>query len=240
MRPATTALLALLVAGAALGKVSAASLGISPLELTVPADGRSTIVRLRNQADEEVLVQVVAVEWREPGEIDAAPLAHNILVVPPVMKLQAMGRQVIRVALRRPSKEPIEQAYRLLITEVPSASPQLQNGLFFAARMNLPLFVTPNGAAPSPVWKIREMPDGAAELVLRNEGQAHLRVSKLALHEPGDALSFIRIDEGVYALPGKEHSWRLDQPVHALPEMIQVRAETQLGELVMPLNQVRE
>ena len=51
-------------------------------------------------------------------------------------------------------------------------------------RLSLPVFVTPPGAVPKPVWSLR-IEQGAARLVLVNDGGAHLQVRRIVLHASG-------------------------------------------------------
>ena len=90
---------------------------------------------------------------------------------------RAGAEQVIRLALRQPLTSDTEAAYRLLITEVPRAVGDGTQGVSFALRLNLPVFVTPEGALPQPSWSL-ERDGGGARLTLGNEGNAHVRVQQ--------------------------------------------------------------
>jgi fimbrial chaperone protein len=213
----------------AAGLAVAGTLNVSPVKLALPPDGKPEVLRLQNPGGRPTLVQVEAIAWAEPDQLDAAPRTDELLAVPPVFELAADGSQTIRVALRRPWTAPVERAYRLLITEVPSALDQGGGGLAFAVRLNLPVFVTPPGAAPAPAWSLRRTADGAAELVLANDGRAHLAVSRIELAAAGGGAPLLASELPVYALAGAEQRWPLDRPYDSLPTELRVQAETSQG-----------
>jgi fimbrial chaperone protein len=162
------------------------------------------------------------------------PTTGDILAVPPVFEIAAGAEQVIRLALRRPLTSGTEQAYRLLITEVPRAVGGDQ-GVAFALRLNLPVFVTPDGAAPAPAWSL-ERDGGGAKLTLGNQGSAHVRVRSVALFQDGGAEPVFVSDEGGYVLAGRERSWQLDLGRLKSGAPLTVRAETDRGEIEAPVD----
>jgi fimbrial chaperone protein len=225
---------ALAVAGSlALGTAQAGTLKVSPIKVTLPADGRTEVIRLRNPDPRSTLVQVQAIEWAAAEDLDTARRTDEILAVPPIFELKANSEQVIRLALRNPGSTAVEKAYRLLITEVPE---EIDNGgVSFAVRLNMPLFVTPKGAEPEPVWRFGYTRSGEAELVLANHGNAHLMVKSLALRGAGDSKTLFETDRFVYALAGTEQRWSLGYGQQALPKSLEVHAETNLGPQQAPV-----
>ena len=207
-------------------------LGVTPIRVDLAANGSPTVVRVRNEGEESVLVQVEAVQWGV--DVDAAARAGEVIAAPPIFELGGLAEQVLRVALRSPLDEPVERAYRLLITEVPRATGPA-NALTFAVRLNLPIFVTPQGAAPEPVWSMRQGAGGRAELVLVNRGNAHIRVQDLALKAEGRSEPVFASEGAAYALAGETQVWSLEKPLAALPPVLEVSVETNLGPLVAPV-----
>lgn len=213
----------------------AATLQVSPVRITISADGTAGVVRLHNQSDVPTLVQVEALAWNEAADLSEIARTSEILAVPPVFEIAAGAEQLIRLALRRPLTSGTEQAYRLLITEVPRAVGGGLQGVSFALRLNLPVFVTPEGALPQPTWSLRR-DGGAAKLTLGNQGNAHVRVRSIALFEDGGAQPVFVSDEGGYVLAGRERSWQLDLARLKAGASLTVKAETNLGELEAPVD----
>jgi fimbrial chaperone protein len=219
-------LIACLVSASAL----AATLQVSPVRITINADGRAGIVRLQNDSDTPTLVQVEALTWDETEDPSNVARTDEILAVPPVFELAPDASQVIRLAVRRPVTSGTEVAYRLLITEVPRDVGDAAQGVSFALRLNLPVFVTPDGAAPAPAWSL-ERNGGVAKLILGNQGNAHVRVRSVQLFQDGVAAPVFVSDDGGYVLAGAERSWQLDLARLKAGASLTVKAETNLGEL---------
>jgi fimbrial chaperone protein len=213
----------------------AATLQVSPVRIAISADGKAGVVRLHNQSDVPTLVQVEALVWNETADLSQVPTTSEILAVPPVFEIAAGAEQLIRLALRKPLTSGTEQAYRLLITEVPRVVGDGSQGVSFALRLNLPVFVTPEGALPQPSWSLQR-DGGGAKLTLGNQGNAHVRVQSIALFEDGGANPVFVSDEGGYVLAGRERSWQLDLASLKAGASLTVKAETNLGELEAPVD----
>jgi fimbrial chaperone protein len=222
--------LACLVACLVSASAVAATLQVSPVRISISADGRAGIVRLHNQSDQPTLVQVEALTWNETEDLAEVPRTGEILAVPPVFELAGGAEQVIRLALRRPLTSGTEQAYRLLITEVPREVGDGSQGVSFALRLNLPIFVTPDGAAPQPIWSL-DLAGGGSKLTLGNQGSAHVRIQSIALFADGGADPVFVSDDGGYVLAGRERSWQLDLGRLKAGTSLTVEAETNLGKL---------
>ena len=220
------ALLALLLVAFPLPAL-AASLTVAPTRIDLAGDDRAEVVTLRNNAAEAVMVQVQTFAWSDgPATADLTP-TRDVLAVPPVFELAPAGSQIIRVALRAPEAGERERAYRLLITEVPRGGGG-GTGVRFALRLSLPVFVTPPGAAPRPVWSV----GGSGverRLVLRNEGAAHLQVRRITLAQAQGERGTSVIETPAYVLAGQEHAWPL--PGALGTGALQIEAETSVGPL---------
>ena len=206
--------------------VWAAALSVAPTRVELGPDDRSAVVTLQNDGSEAVMLQVQTFAWpRTPATSDLEP-TRDILAVPPVFALAGKGKQIIRVALRGPPPADREQAYRLLITEVPRGGGN-DTGVRFALRLSLPVFVTPPGAAPLIGWTIVHT-DGSPQLALDNRGTAHLQVRRITLRAPGRSQPLQTIEDGAYLLSGQSITWALTELATA-QRTLQLEAETNLG-----------
>jgi fimbrial chaperone protein len=212
----------------------AGTLTVWPVSVALEAAGKATVVNLVNPGGSGMLVQVEMFAWEDNAEVEALEATRDLLVVPPVFEVAAQSTQIIRLALRKPLDLDREAAYRLVITEVPREVGQ-QEGISFALRLNLPVFVTPEGALPQPTWSVQR-DGGGAKLTLDNEGNAHVRVRSVALFEDGGAQPVFVSDEGGYVLAGRERSWQLDLGSLKAGASLTVKAETNLGELEAPVD----
>ena len=216
-----------------LGTAEAGTLKVSPIKVFLPTSGETEVIRVKNPDPTPTLVQVQAVEWAEAEDLDEAKRAEEILAVPPIFEMAPNSEQVIRLAHREKGGSAIEKAYRLLITEVPEEVDE--GGIAFAVRLNMPLFVTPNGAVPEPEWRFQYSRSGEAQLILANRGKAHLMVKSLELREQGSTAPIFQTDQFAYALAGTEQRWSLGYGQQALPENLEVLSETHLGPQQSPV-----
>jgi fimbrial chaperone protein len=213
---------------AAVRLAGAASLTVAPTRIDLAGGETSAAVTLQNNDADDVMVQVQTFAWPAgPATADLLP-TRDLIAVPPVFEMAGGGRQIIRVALRAPLGGPQEHAFRLLITEVPRGG-QRATGVRFALRLSLPVFVTPTGAEPHPVWSLQASGRNAAMLVLRNEGSAHLQVRRIAWWPEGEAHASTSIDAPAWVLAGREQGWALPAGAGAGP--LQIEAETSIGPL---------
>lgn len=211
----------------------AATLGVSPTRIELAPGRPAAVLTLTNSGDAPLLLQVETFAWRgSPATADLEP-SRAIVAVPPLLRLGPGDRQIVRVARRSETPLAVEETFRLLVTEVP-AGDAAPGGVRLALRMSLPVFVTPAGAIAEPSWRAELGPSGAS-LVVANRGRAHLHVRRLELAAGGRP---IRADDSpVYVLAGKEHRWLLAGARLEGARALQVRAETNLGDLdlVVPL-----
>ncbi|MFL5337075.1 MAG: molecular chaperone [Geminicoccaceae bacterium] len=204
-----------------------ASLSVAPTRVELGPGDPAGVVTLQNNAAEPVMVQVQTFAWPRTAASDDLEPTRELLAVPPVAELPGNGKQIIRVALRASLTGNREHAYRLLITEVPRGGSS-GTGVRIALRLSLPVFVTPPGAAPKPVWSLRQE-QGIAHLVLVNDGNAYLQVRRIVLHAPGRPTPAQTIESPAYILAGQEHSWPL--PAGTAATTLQLEAETNVGPL---------
>jgi fimbrial chaperone protein len=211
----TALLSASFLAGEA-ASVRSASLSVAPTRLELGPDDTMAVVTLQNNADTPVTVQVQTFAWpRTPATDDLEP-TRELVAVPPVVALPPNGKQLIRVAPRARADGAVERSYRLVITEVR-----------FALRLSLPVFVTPEGARPQPLWSA--LADGKELLLeLANRGTAHLQLRRILLRARGRADPVQVIEAPGYVLPGQTQTWPLGDAARA-QTTLQLQAETNLG-----------
>jgi fimbrial chaperone protein len=229
-----SAILLAAIMSLAFGGASAGSLTVWPVGVTLGADGKPQVVNLVNEGDVGSLVQVEMFAWDDNAEVEAMEATRDLLAVPPVFEVAAQSSQVIRIALRKPLEADREASYRLVITEVPREV-GAPGAISFVVRLNLPVFVTPEGALPQPSWSLQR-DGGGAKLTLGNQGNAHVRVQSIALFEDGGANPVFVSDDGGYVLAGRQRSWQLDLASLKAGASLTVKAETNLGELEAPVD----
>lgn len=204
----------LALGAAALGS-QAAGLQISPTGLSLPAKQRAGVFTLTNTGSRPLTAQVRVYRWEqdEQGK-DVLTPSREVIASPPMVKLAAGGEQQFRV-IRAKLEGQKEEAYRLVVDELPSPQDQVKKGLQFVLRYSVPLFLnqveSPEAALQ---WHIRHTPDGRALLTAENTGAAHAQLSNIALENGKNRQSLIGGLAG-YVLPGKTWQYSLDSSAAA-------------------------
>jgi fimbrial chaperone protein len=221
---------AAVLALAAAGKPAAAStFTIAPIRVDLDAAHPTQVLTLRNEEDVPVLVQVQVVEWQQQDGVDRFAETRDVLMTPPVLTLDPHGSRLLRVALRRNVDPVRELSYRLILQEVPQASPSELGRLKLALRLSLPVFVSPAQVPDDPAiqWGFQWLDDRSLRLEAFNAGVAHaqLRNLRIALGT-GPPLQI----DARYVLPGSAAHWVLAQPGGTeRPRRIRIEGESDEG-----------
>lgn len=211
---------ALAVLGLACGIAAASGLQVSPVTLTLQPSQNADGLWLSNTGDNVVHAQVRVYRWtQENGEEKLTP-SRNILVSPPMLELAAADRQLIRVI--RTGAPPsgagaVEDAYRVIIDELPVEGQEPKKGLKFVLRYSVPIFVEPAGAAPTApqlTWSLRREGDHAV-LDVANSGGTHAQLAALNFVDAAGRRTVVQDGLLGYVLPGAQMRWTLKSPVAA-------------------------
>lgn len=192
----------------------ASTFQVNPVKVTLSADKRVAALTVRNIGADPTVIQLQVVSWAQVDGNDKYAPASNILATPPIFTLPANGAQVIRVGFRQPPDAKSEQAYRLLLREIP---PPLQpgfKGLRMSLRISLPIFIEPVApVAPDLHWQAVLAGNGRLGIHVSNDGSAHAKLSEFQLSEDGASKPLPMSEKPVYILPGGSHDWLIDAPV---------------------------
>lgn len=159
MQKTISTLVGMLAAATALHS-QAAGLQVSPTSLSLPAKQRAGIFTLGNTGSEPLTAQVRVYGWSqdEKGNEVLTP-TNAVIASPPMVKLEAGAKQQFRVIRIRPSEKPVEEAYRLIVDELPAPQAKPRKGLQFVMRYSLPLFTNvQNNAEAKLHWRAEKPP----------------------------------------------------------------------------------
>lgn len=211
-------LLALLLAVLTLSPAArAATVVIWPVDPVIRAGEQTAAMWLENKGAEPVTLQVRTFAWSQAGGEDQLDAQQAVVASPPIATVAPGARQLVRIIRRTPDAAP-ENAYRLLIDELPRPPPTGPDGavqarLAVQMRYSIPLF-THNAAAPGPVLGTPQLDArivaGASGrmLSIRNTGTAHARLTDLRLLT-GTREVTVRAGLAGYVLPGAVATFEL-------------------------------
>jgi fimbrial chaperone protein len=130
------------------GTPHAASLQVAPVLVEVPAPGATATLKLRNEGSQPLDAQIRVFQWTQVDGADVLTPTNDVAASPPVANLRPNTDYTVRIV--RTKKEPVakEEAYRLLIDELPQATPGTASGVNIALRYSIPVFFTAQVGAP--------------------------------------------------------------------------------------------
>ncbi|QND52802.1 molecular chaperone [Phyllobacterium sp. 628] len=186
----------------------AASLQVSPVTLDLTAPAQSATLNLRNMGDSPVNVQVRAYHWAQVGGEDQLIPAKDVVASPPAAKLQPGTTYTIRVVRMGPPVVKGEEAYRLMIDELPEVNLRRPaNSINVDIRYSIPVFFTAaHGAGADVHWKVAR---DSSHLTVEgsNTGNRHAKIADLALASPTGTISVGGSGLNGYVLPGSTRRW---------------------------------
>ncbi len=183
------------------GNSLAGSFSISPVRVILEPRQRAAALTIVNGADTEVVLQADVLRWSQDGTgQDRLEPSDDVIVSPPILKVPAQGRQVVRLA-RLVAPHPQRQlTYRLLLREVPDTSRATQAGasLPIALVLSIPIFLSPAGAQPDVRCELQA--GQPPQVACRNDGRAYAQLRELSVLREGQTLG--RFEGVVYLLAG--------------------------------------
>lgn len=228
--------------------VRAGNLQVAPILLEFSDSQQAQVLWLENTGDQAMHAQVRVQRWTQPNATDVLEPSTTLLASPAIIQIGAGQRQLVRLVRPTPlpSSSPQEQAYRLLVDELPSPHDTSPQGLQFLLRYSIPVFILPTGALPrelgntapvdqhrlQAIWQVEA---GQLSLTLRNTGAQRIRLSQLRwLPEVGPAIDLTPGLLG-YVLAGQQMHWTLPFP-SPLPPAGTLQARLNDAALPQPLH----
>jgi fimbrial chaperone protein len=198
------------------GRISAAGLNVSPVQLYLKAEESKTLLTLRNDGEETVRFQLQVNTWGEDAKtgMTLGP-TEDIVFYPTLVALKPGETHKVRVGTMIPFGA-LERTYRLFIEELPPAEKpaQSRSAVRVLTRVGIPIFVQPTKVLESQTLSAVALGSGSASVELENAGNVHLRVETVRLEgfATGGARLFDREAPGWYVLAGGRKSFTVDVP----------------------------
>ena len=206
----------------------ASAFTISPMSLKFSPVAETQTIKVMNPSDKQVEMTLRVYSWSDSHDLSALEETFDIIAMPPIFQVPPNSEQTVRIAVRKPLEIEREQAYRVLIGEVPSeVAPEQAIGLNLT--VSLPIFVRPDGAEAVPVWTLAKRSAKESQLVLKNEGNSYLKITKISIAPESDAMAPLFESGGGYVLSGDSRTWLIDRDLSGLKDPIVVKAESNIG-----------
>jgi fimbrial chaperone protein len=166
---------------AAASPSGATSLQISPVRLDLPANAAASKITLRNMGEQGVRAQVRIFKWMQVNGKDQLAETRDVVASPPIIKLEPGKNNVIRVV--RTAKRPVamEEAYRLIVDELPQSVGEPGKTISFVLRYSIPVFFSALDTGKTNLtWSV-EARGKQTTLVVANTSNKHARITDLAM-----------------------------------------------------------
>lgn len=195
----------------------ASGLQVSPISLSLQARESASGLTLSNSGNDKVRAQVRVYQWTQGSEGEQLTPSRGLLASPPMIEIDPGDRQLIRIIRAKAPPQgtgAVEDAYRVLVNEIPIKSDNQKTGLQFALSYSLPVFVQPVGVtktSPQLQWSTHLQPDGK-EIKLRvsNRGNGHAQLAGLSFTDTAGKSTVINPGLLGYVLPGATMNWTLN------------------------------
>ncbi|MDZ7280768.1 molecular chaperone [Sphingomonas sanguinis] len=159
----------------------ASDIRVAPVAIDPLPGARTTSLTLSNAEQRPVRVQVRVMKWTSRDGNDVLTPTSDVVASPPFSTLAPQQQYLIRV-VRTAKAAPVgEEAYRVLIDEVPEPTRAQPGTVNLVVRQSIPAFFSDiPRRMPDVEWRIDRSGGGAA-LVGRNKGNRRLRIADLQL-----------------------------------------------------------
>lgn len=191
---------------------------VNPVRIYMVPKDRAVAVTVTNEGDEDLVMQADVYVWKQkPGGEDDLTLSEDLFLSPPIIKLAAKSRQVVRLAMVSPPKSADQLTYRLIVREIPEAkSAKEKIEVQFAMAFSMPIFITPQGAKRSLSCAVERAAADTVRAVCENSGNAYAQPREFLLATPAGEKVAGR-DSGGYILPGIKRSFEIKRAEGKIP-----------------------
>ncbi|MET3054306.1 molecular chaperone [Pseudomonas alkylphenolica] len=214
---------------------AATSVLIWPIDPVLEAGQKAGALWLENRGDAPANLQVRVFAWRQGEFDDQYQAQREVIGSPPVANIAPGQKQLIRLTRTGTSPVGQEQAYRIIIDEIPPALSAANNAdkpqaaIRFQMRYSVPLFVYGEGlrgkvdasgqsgdngvGKPALSWRQVSV-QGKPYVEIRNRGPVHARLTDVVVQQGGQSRPLV---DGLlgYVLPGASMRWPAPQTLTA-------------------------
>jgi fimbrial chaperone protein len=192
----------------------AGSFTVSPVKLHFNFKTKTTVIRITNNNDEKVTVQLDAKEWSqdEPGP-DIYQQTKDIVFFPKIITIEKKEERIIRVGYQGNESAATEKTYRLFLDELPVTKPG-EMALRFALRVAVPIFISPLKEIKKPSIEKVKLLEGKLAVKVKNSGNIHFivgEITAIGLDSLGKEV-FKKDVNGWYVLAGVARTFDIDIP----------------------------
>lgn len=184
---------------------------VTPLKLYFDAGSKSTSLKIQNDSDQRVNLQLEAMTWHQDQEgKDLYAATREIIFFPKIFSIDANSEQIVRVGYQGVPASTKEKSYRLFIQELPVKAPG-EAEMKFAIRLGIPVFVRP--VENEHAWNVGfiSLEKQGLSIRVNNTGNRYLMVGAMqAIGRDVGGKEIVRSEgQGWYVLAGQGRDFML-------------------------------
>ena len=189
----------------------AGSIELTPVRLDLSAAAKVAVLTVRNTGDEDTVMQVTLNKWTLDGQRYVYEPSQELIVTPVTFQLAPGKKQIIRIGLRSNPPADKEDAFRLLVEEVPPPPSADVTQTRLVVRHDLPVFIAPAVKARPAIDVSIGCEDDGTKLRLTNIGNVHQKLRDVVLEDVATNQELAHLDTFDYLLPAAQRAWNLRQ-----------------------------
>ncbi|WOE33222.1 MULTISPECIES: molecular chaperone [unclassified Acinetobacter] len=202
----------------------AASLQVAPILLEFLPQEKVKELWLTNTGDQSIQAQVRVNAWTQQNNQDTLTTSKNLIASPMVLSIPAGQRQLVRLMRNDKDKaeQSNEQAYRLIVDELPQAQTDTQSGLQLLLKYSIPVFFKTSNTNDV-IQGFTSLKDmnfkyNTNTLTIDNQSGQYKRFSQFSyIDEQGKKIPIQRGLMG-YVLSGQTMQWSIPKQIHVSPK----------------------
>ena len=204
---------------------------IWPIYPKIEENEKATAVWLQNTGNSDAMVQIRVCKWDQNNQQDAYAEQTEVIPSPPVAKIKAGEKHMLRLTRSAAVLDAKELAYRIIVDELPiKLNPETDketSTVSFQMRYSIPLFSYGKGlgsgltevsqktnaknplAKPILSWWVKKNEQGKPELYIKNTGSKFSRLAGIKLTPTSEQMAFGKTAFG-YVLANSTMKFDLD------------------------------
>lgn len=181
--------------------VHSSELLISPVNLDIPAGAKSTVLRIKNLSQIEMILQVRVQPWEKQSKN-----FRDVVISPAMLRIPPQREQIVRVVnTGAPAQLDIERMYRVIIDDLAPPNSLLKeqpSAIGLKMRYALPLFIGGPNLMTSRTNDTKKLKQawqqqlqfslvGERQIRFLNQANLHARIAKLTIHYNEESYSVV-------------------------------------------------
>jgi len=221
-------------------------LHVNPVTISLEAKQRTSVLTVKNHAEEKLTLQVSAFAWSQDNDgNDVYEGTGDVIAFPKIFSMKKGEERIVRIGIKPPA-EPREKTYRVYLEEVPPPPEAPLSGAVVRTLMKVgvPIFLAPVKPAPAGTIEQFTLLRNTLAFSLMNTGNIHFIVRGVGIRglDTAGTAVFEKNLSGWYVLSGRTKTFTASIPpaVCAVIASITVEVSTDIISLRKSLNVLPE